>query len=109
MQKRLTERQFQEAVGSLDIGNQTKTIAFGVLVEGRPQNHYAKTLNISAGAVSQAVARVWKAHTEKVPEGGLPDGYVRVTAVLPAHRAWQVRKWENQAQAKVKRRLRTSQ
>ncbi|EDP8962510.1 transcriptional regulator, partial [Salmonella enterica subsp. enterica] len=48
------------------------------------------------GAVSQAVHRVWTAFEDK----NLPEGYARVTAVLPEHQAYIVRKWEADAKKK---------
>lgn len=33
----------------------------------------------------------------KVPGQGLPAGYVRVTAILSAHRAFEVQKWHEEA------------
>ena len=33
----------------------------------------------------------------KVPGQGLPGGYVRVTAILPAHRAFEVQRWNEDA------------
>jgi len=97
MKKRLTEAQFQAAIKGLEIGQQTIAIAHGVLVEGRPQAEFVAALGLSKGAVSQAVNRVWTAS-----EGGLPEGYERVTAVLPEHQAFIVRKWEAGAKDKLK-------
>ncbi len=34
-------------------------------------------------------------------QGGLPHGYVRVTAILPAHRAFEVQKWNDEAVKKI--------
>jgi TrfB plasmid transcriptional repressor len=95
MKKRLTEAGFQAAIKDLDIGTQTIEIARGVLVEGRPQVEFVNSLGLSKGAVSQAVARVWASAREQ-----LPDGYERVSAVLPEHQAFIVRKWEAEAKRK---------
>ena len=95
MKKRLTEAEFQAAIRDLDIGTQTIEIARGVLVEGRPQVEFVKSLGLSKGAVSQAVTRVWAAAGDH-----LPDGYERVSAVLPEHQAFIVRKWEADAKRK---------
>ena len=92
MKKRLTESQFQNAIQGLKIGNQTLEIARGVLVEGKTQAIFAKKFNLTRGAVSQAVDRVYsKANV-------LPPGYEKVTAVLPSYRAFIVRKWEAENQ-----------
>ena len=88
-EKRLTEGQFQVAIKDLEIRQQTIDIARGVLVDGTPQSEFVASLKLSRGAVSQAVNRVWAAHKEK----SLPQGYEHVSAVLPAHQAFIVKKW----------------
>ncbi len=100
MKKRLTEAQFQVAIKGLEIGKQTIDIAHGVLVEGRPQAEFVSSLGLTKGAVSQAVNRVWVAAGNQ-----LPEGYARVTAVLPEHQAFIVKKWE--ADAKRKQEIKT--
>ena len=96
MRKRLTEAQFQAAIQILDIGQQTIDIARGVLVEGRPQAEFVAALGLTKGAVSQAVNRVWSSS-----RGILPKGFERVTAVLPEHQAFIVRKWAEDATKKL--------
>jgi len=95
MKKRLNEVQFKTAVASLSIGQQTLEIARGVLVEGRPQADFVEALGLSKGAVSQAVTRVWVA-----AQAQLPQGMERVTAVLPAHQAFIVKRWAADAKKK---------
>lgn len=95
MKKRLTEAKFQAAIKGLEIGQQTIDIARGVLVEGRPQAEYVTALGLTKGAVSQAVNRVWKEAKEL-----LPEGFERVTAVLPEHQAFIVKRWETDAKNK---------
>ncbi len=92
MKKRLTEAQFLAAIKGLEIGRQTIDIAQGVLVEGRPQAEFVAALGVTKGAVSQAVSRVWAAS-----RGNLPEGFERVTAVLPAHQAFIVKRWAEDA------------
>lgn len=92
MKKRLTEAQFQAAIKGLEIGQQTIDIAHGVLVEGRPQAAFVASLGLSKGAVSQAVNRVWVAAQRTAPEG-----FERITAVLPEHQAFIVKKWAEDA------------
>jgi hypothetical protein len=77
------------------VGQQTIDIAHGVLVEGRLQADFVALLRVSKGAVSQAVNRVWVAAREV-----LPDGMERVTAVLPEHQAFIVKRWEADAKRK---------
>ncbi len=83
----------------LDIGQQTIDRARGVLVEGRSQAEFVAALGLSKGAVSQAVNRVWSAS-----RGILPKGFERVTAVLPEHQAYIVRKWAEDATKKLESR-----
>ena len=97
MKKRLSEAQFQACVNGLEVGQQTVEIARGVLVDGKPQTTFASSLGLTRGAVSQAVNRVWAAHEAK----NLPAGYERVSAVLPEHQAFIVKRWAADA---VKRR-----
>lgn len=102
MKKRLTEAQFQAAIKGLEIGQQTIDIAHGVLVDGRPQAEFVAALELSKGAISQAVNRVW------VAAGGvLPVGFERVTAVLPKYQAYIVKKWEADAKRKRKQETKT--
>ncbi|CAD7741747.1 TrfB transcriptional repressor protein (plasmid) [Xanthomonas hydrangeae] len=96
MKKRLSDAQFQDAIHGLEVGSQTIEIARGVLVEGKPQATFATALGLSRGAVSQAVHRVWVAFEDR----NLPEGYERVTAVLPERQAFIVRKWEADAKKK---------
>ena len=97
MKKRLTEAQFQAAIKGLEIGQQTIDIARGVLVDGRPQAEFVASLGLTKGAVSQAVSRVWAVAGEV-----LPQGFARVTAVLPEHQAFIVKRWEADAKGKRK-------
>lgn len=97
MKKRLSETQFQECIKGLDVGSQTLKIAHGVLVDGMRQTVFVEQLGLSRGAVSQAVNRIWIAHTTK----NLPEGFKMVSAVLPEHQAFIVNKW---AEIAVKKR-----
>ena len=89
--KTMTEAQFAETTKDLNVSPQTLEIAHGVLVLGKPQAQYAQELKLTAGAISQAVRRVWSAFQE---QSAVPSGYERVTAILPAHQAFIVKKWE---------------
>lgn len=89
MGKRLSEDQFRQAIRSLRVGQQTLDIAYGVLVQGKPQAAYVAALGLTKGAVSQAVSRVRNAHRTR----SLPRGYEQITAVLPEHQAYIVRRW----------------
>ncbi|EHW3975396.1 transcriptional regulator [Salmonella enterica] len=93
--KRLTNEVFARVTRSLNVGKQTLDIAYGVLVEGRPQKYFVETLGISRGAVSQAVNRVWDAYKQEVP-----DGFVRIEVVLPERQAFIVKKWADEAKRK---------
>ena len=97
MQKKLSEEQFKNAVNSLNIGDQTLEIAYGVLVDGKSQVKYAKQFNLTKGAISQAVNRVWVAHHEN----DLPTGYEKVSVILPERQAYIVNKWAQDAAQKL--------
>ncbi len=99
MKKRLTETQFQEAIKDLKIGDQTIKIARGVLADGEPQANYVKTFGLSKGAVSQAVNRVWNTAQENAP-----NGFEKITAVLPSHQAFIVKKWAKRVKQKKEKK-----
>lgn len=95
MKKRLTESQFQAAIQNLEVGQQTLDIAYAVLVAGKSQAYFVTLLGITKGAVNQAVKRVWDSHAALAPEG-----YEQVTAILPKHQAFIVKKWAEDAKKK---------
>ena len=95
MKKQLTEAQFKAAISRLDVGQQTVDIAHAVLVKGQAQSVFVESLGLSKGAISQAVNRVWLASQETPP-----TGYERVVAVLPAHQAFIVKKWADDAKGR---------
>jgi hypothetical protein len=97
MKKRLTEEQFQKTVDDLNISDQTKEIAFGVLVKDKSQVSYVNTLGLSKGAVWQAVKRVWD-HFEK---NNTPEGYEKVCVILPEHQAYIVKNWAKKTKDKL--------
>lgn len=99
MKKRLTEDQFQKCIEGLNVGEQTIEIAHGVLVLGQSQTTFVASFGITKGAVSQAVSRVWAAFASK---NGIPQGFERVSAVLPEHQAFIVKKWAVNAMKKKK-------
>jgi hypothetical protein len=92
MKKRLTPEQFNAAIQGLEVGQQTIDIARGVLVDGKSQATFVAALGLTKGAVSQAVGRVWAAFQRTCPEG-----FERVTVILPAHQAYIVKKWAKDA------------
>ena len=93
--KRMTRDQFIQATRSLTMGESTLEIAEGVLVDGKSQSDFARVKQITRGAVSQIVSRVWKIHLKEI---NIPDKFVEVTAVLPEHQAFIVKQWEKAAQ-----------
>ncbi|WP_407238573.1 TrfB-related DNA-binding protein [Escherichia coli] len=78
----MTNEVFARVTRSLNVGKQTLDIAYGVLVGRGPQKYFVETLDISRGAVSQAVNRVWDAYKE------VPDGFVRIEVMLPERQAF---------------------
>jgi hypothetical protein len=99
LMKRMTRDQFLQATSRLTMGENTLEIAQGVLVDGKSQSDYARLKQITRGAVSQIVTRVWKVHEKVI---NLPDKFVEVTAILPEHQAFIVKQWEKEAQRQVK-------
>jgi hypothetical protein len=99
LMKRMTREQFIQATRRLTMGESTLEIAEGVLVNGRAQADYARAKQITAGAVSQIISRVWKIHLKAI---NIPDKFVEVTAVLPEHLAFIVKQWEKEAQSSSK-------
>ena len=93
--KRLTLEQFELAIRDLDVGERTRRIAESVLVQGRAQAELVAELQLSKGAVSQAVDRVWQAAQHL-----LPGGLQRITVTLPPHQVRIVKQWEKQAMEK---------
>ena len=91
----MTRDQFIHATRSLTMGESTLEIAEGVLVDGKSQSDFARAKQITRGAVSQIVSRVWKIHLKEL---NIPDKFVEVTAVLPEHQAFIVKQWEKAAQ-----------
>lgn len=91
-QLRLTETQFRIATKDAKFSKQTLEIAHAVLVEGRSQSEFVKKFQLTKGAVSQAVKRVFS----RVDT--LPSGFEKVTAVLPEHQAFIVKKWARDAE-----------
>jgi hypothetical protein len=99
LMKRMTKDQFIQATSRLTMGKSTLEIAEGVLVDGKSQSDYARAKQITPGAVSQIVSRVWKIHLKAI---NIPDRFVEVTAVLPEHQAFIVKQWEKEAQKVTK-------
>ncbi len=97
--KRMTRDQFIRATSALTMGESTLEIAAGVLVDGKSQSDYARAKQITRGAVSQIVSRVWKIHLKA---SNIPDKFVEVTAVLPEYQAFIVKQWEKEAQRRDK-------
>jgi hypothetical protein len=99
MKKLLSEEQFIKATRDLNLGEQTLRIARGVLVDGIPQKDFVSKFNLSKGAISQAVSRVWTSH-EKI---SIPNGYKLISVLLPEQKVFIVKKWEQEAIDKLKR------
>jgi len=91
MKKRLTEYEFHTAISSMDITDRTKSITYGVLVEGKKQTEFVSLFGITKSAVSLACRRVWESHIKLV------EGYEEVTVLLPKNRAFIVKKWGKEA------------
>lgn len=94
--KSLTEEQFRQIEENPTVqamGEQNRKIAFRCLVLGEPQVALAKEFNLTRGAVSQTVNRVW---------GACPPGYQLVTALVSDEQALQIKQWEREAKKAIK-------
>ncbi len=96
-EKRLTEDQFRKAVQGLALAPKTIEMVRAVLIDGQMQSAVAARNDLTPGAVSQAVSKVWEASQ-------VPEGYERVEAVLPAVQAYQVRLWAKAAEEKKRQK-----
>ncbi|MDP5168571.1 TrfB-related DNA-binding protein [Pseudomonas syringae] len=94
MKRTMTAAQFEQVTKNLDMSERTKLIAFGVLVEGRTQAEFVEKLNVTPGAISQIIARVWKPFER---QKAVPVGFQRVNVILPEHQAFIVKKWSRAA------------
>lgn len=74
MSFKLTEAEFQSVVGGMNFSEQSREIAYGVLVEGRQQQDFVEKYRISAAAVSYIVKRVKEAYT--------PEGFTRINGLV---------------------------
>ncbi|MCK9709848.1 TrfB-related DNA-binding protein [Pseudomonas syringae] len=98
MKRTMTAAQFEQATKNLDMSERSKEIAFGVLVEGRTQAEFAQKLNVTPGAISQIIARVWKPFEQQM---SVPIGFQRVSVILPEHQAFIVKKWSRAARERM--------
>lgn len=96
MKKQMTAEQFDQVVKAIEMGDKQREIAKAALVDGVPQTQLASQHGLTKGAVSQTVARVW-AEFEK---GSLPAGFERISAILPEHQAFIVKRWAEEADRK---------
>jgi hypothetical protein len=91
MAKRLSAIAFDRASARLNIAPRPLAMARSVLVDGEAQAAVAKREGVSRNAVCLAVNRIWDASSE------VPEGFERVTAILPKHKAFLVRQWQREA------------
>lgn len=79
----LTEEQYLETIVSMNISEQSKDIAHGVLVEGRNLNHYSKKYKISNTAVHQLCKRIKSKFISNNSAVNLPKDLNVVIAIIP--------------------------
>jgi len=96
MKKKLTEKEFLAAISCMELTDRTKSITYGVLVEGKKQTDFVSLFGITKSAVSLACRRVWETHIKLV------EGYEEVTALLPKNKAFIVKKWAKEAMERSK-------
>lgn len=84
-ERRLTQEEWQAAVERSQSNDAHRAIARSVLVDGRSQKAVGTEYQLTAGAVSQIIGKVWRAHL--LITQGLPDGWREVTVALPEREA----------------------
>ena len=103
LKKRLTAETFERVVSGMNLTEQNRQIAFGVLVEGGKQKDFARKYGITPGAVSHLVTRVLKraAQVQEMHEQNtLPPGFVRLKhVILPQEHADYVRKLDQKTRS----------
>ena len=87
MEKRLTLAQFEQVVLDMKLSDKTVEIAKAVLVEGKPQSDLVKATQLTKGAISQAVKKVWRTYELMALEGE------EISVVLPPQKAYIVKQW----------------
>ena len=85
----LTEEVFAELIRELNMSERPATMARDVLVLGKRQADVAREHSVSRNAVSLAVNRVARAYSD------VPDGYERVTVVVPRAKVDLLRKLQS--------------
>lgn len=91
MKRTLSKRDFDAAVKRLSISDRAVDMARRVLIAGERQVDVAKEFEVSRGAVSHQVRRVWRAHVDNQE---IPAGFERLeNVVLPADKAAILRTW----------------
>jgi hypothetical protein len=83
----LSLKEFERAIVGLNLEARTLEIAKGVLVNGKSQVEFCKSMSLTRGAISQAVKKVSAAHKLK------QSGEELVSVVLPEHQAYIVKQW----------------
>lgn len=87
----MTKRDFEAAVKRMSMSERGMEMARRVLVGGEQQQRVAADFEVTDGAVSQHVSKVWRTFVNMQE---IPAGFERITAVLPSDKAEIVRTWE---------------
>lgn len=90
----MTKRDFEGTVKRLNISDRGIDMARRVLVAGEQHAVVAADFNVTIGAVSHQVSRVWRTYVDALE---IPLGHQRICAVLPVDKAEIVRTWERDA------------
>lgn len=94
----LTKRQFDQAVKRTTLSDRAAKMAQAVLVNGDTYAQAGKTFGVTAPAIAHHVRSVWRAHTDA---SDLPQGFKRITVVLPEDKAAVVLSWERDEKIKL--------
>lgn len=97
MKKKLTLNELELIFSKKSLSDQTKKIAISVLIDGKKQVDCANQFGISPAAVNGIISRIWQCH-EQIK---IPNGYEKVTVILPKRKAFIVKQWANENNEKL--------
>ena len=90
---KMSKRDFERTVRGLTMAPEVADRCRAVLVDGQRQIDVATDAGVGAGAISSAVARVWRSYLDTLEH---PDGFEEVTALLTESQAAVVRTWHRE-------------
>ena len=90
----ITPKEWEKIIPSLGhLSEQSREIAFTVLVERKKQAGLCEKYRITKADISQIVRKVYAIYQNSI----IPPGYERVNVILPKYKAFTVKKWGKEA------------